>query len=125
MPKRPTKQTVNLDRIVRQIVLDLDLLAYFGSHGRRDEILKAISAAQTKQDHPALDFIARHVVSSQPTAKGSTWAVYDIKNRPARLVGMVSAHDKRIAIARANREYNVSQNEGGRLMVVRQGKGNI
>ena len=121
MAKRPTELTVNLDGIVRQIVLDLDFLAYFGSQGQRDEILKAISAARTKQDHPALDFIERHVESLQPTETGSAWAVYDVKNRPAKLVGIVSARDKRTAIARANKEYNVSQNEGGRLMVVRQG----
>jgi hypothetical protein len=121
MAKRPTILTVNLDGIVRQIVLDVDLLAYFGGQGQRDEILKAISAARTKQAHPVLDFIERHVASSQPTATGATWAVYDIKSRPAKLVGIVSARDKRAAVARANREHNVSQREGGRLMVVRQG----
>ena len=119
--KQPTKLTVNLDEIVRQIVLDVDLLAYFGGQGRRDEILKAISAARTKQNHPVLDFIERHVTSLQPTATSPTWAVYDIKSRPAKLVGIVSARDKRTAVARANRECNVSRYEGGRLMVVRQG----
>jgi hypothetical protein len=96
------------------------LLAYFGGQGRRDEISKAISVARTKQDHPVLDFIERHVASLQPTATGATWAVYDIKNRPAKLVGIVRARDKRTAVVRANREYNVSQRERGRLMVVRQ-----
>ena len=121
MVKRPTKLAVSLDGIVRQIVLDVDLLAHFGGLGRRDEVLKAISAARTDRDHPALDFIERHVASSQPTATGSTWAVYNIKHRPAKLVGIVNARDKRIAIARAYKEYNVSKNEVGRLIVVRQG----
>ena len=120
MAKRATQLTVDLDRIVRQIVLDVDLLAYFGSQGRRDEISKAISAARTKQDHPALDFIERHIESLQPTVTGATWVVYNIQHRPATLVGVVSARDKRTAVVRANREYNVSQRERGRLMVVRQ-----
>jgi hypothetical protein len=62
-----------------------------------------------------LDFIERNVASLQPMPTGATWAVYDIKNRAAKLVGIVRARDKRTAVVRAKRDY-----KGGCLMVVRQ-----
>jgi hypothetical protein len=58
---------------------------------------------------------------STATQESHNWAVYHIKNTPAKLVGFIEdAPDERTAIARAIMEYGVSKNERGQLTARRR-----
>jgi hypothetical protein len=53
---------LNLDRLVAQVVLDLNLLRWFAGHGRREEVLEIIARLRaTPEDRAALDLIERHL----------------------------------------------------------------
>jgi len=51
----------------------------------------------------------------------SSWAIYHLKHTPAQLVGIVyDAPDAETAIKRAIEEFNVPENERGRLLAQRR-----
>ena len=56
---------INLDKLVARIVLDVNLLHWFASHGgRRQSALASIALARQKNDlheRPILDFLQRVV----------------------------------------------------------------
>jgi hypothetical protein len=61
---RPPK--VNLEKLVRRIVLDVDLLHWFATNsGRRLAVLATIHQARTSGAHPALDFLEQHCCGQQ------------------------------------------------------------
>jgi hypothetical protein len=49
-----------------------------------------------------------------------SWAVYHIKNRPAKFVGLVKAPDRRTAITRAINECSAPTTEPRWLMALRR-----
>jgi hypothetical protein len=49
-----------------------------------------------------------------------SWAVYDIKGTPAKLVAIVDAPDAETAMALAIQQENVPPNERGRLLARRR-----
>ncbi|HEX8811796.1 MAG TPA: hypothetical protein VF742_07365 [Terracidiphilus sp.] len=49
-----------------------------------------------------------------------SWAVYQVKGTPAKLVAIVDAPDAESAIARAIEEENVPPDERGRLLTRRR-----
>jgi hypothetical protein len=56
---------IDLENLVRRIVLDIDLLNHFASHGRRVAALAAIELARRAGQHPALDFLEQHCCGQQ------------------------------------------------------------
>ena len=56
--KRPA---VNLDKLVRAILLDVALLKWFADHDRRVEVLAAISLQRADGDAAVLDFLEHHI----------------------------------------------------------------
>jgi hypothetical protein len=57
---RPSR--LKLDKLVGQIVLDLNLAKWFATHGRRQEILDIITLLRVRtEDRPALDAIERFI----------------------------------------------------------------
>jgi hypothetical protein len=63
-----------------------------------------------------------HFRDGEGTKKRETrsWAVYQVKGTPAKLVAIVDAPNAEIAIARAIDQENVPPNEGGRLIAQRR-----
>jgi hypothetical protein len=58
---------INLNRLVAQIVLDVDLLHWFATHDRRIAALSAIAETRTARgEHVILDFLERHVAGASP-----------------------------------------------------------
>jgi hypothetical protein len=49
-----------------------------------------------------------------------TWAIYNVKDRPAKLVGVVNAPNKQTAIGHAIEAYQLPANERSRLMALRK-----
>jgi hypothetical protein len=55
------RQQINLDRLVRQILLDVALLHWFATTGRcRAEVLAAIVLQRRDGDQSVLDFLEFH-----------------------------------------------------------------
>ena len=63
LPEPQTSSTrVNLDKLVRWIVLDITLLKWFATHGgRKDAALSAIDLARADGDQAVLDFLEHHI----------------------------------------------------------------
>jgi hypothetical protein len=63
-------------------------------------------------------------MAKRPTTKQQqthSWAVYHIKNTPAKFVGIVHDQpDAESAIRQAIKEYDVAPNERGRLMAAKR-----
>lgn len=52
--------------------------------------------------------------------QNNSWAIYHIKGTPAKLVGIVDAPAKEVAVARAIEQYQVPPNERGKLIALRR-----
>ena len=53
---------MDFEKHVRGILLDIDLLHWFATHGgRRDAVLGAIAFIRAAEDHPVLAFLAQHI----------------------------------------------------------------
>jgi hypothetical protein len=53
---------VDFEKAVRRIMLDIDLLHWFATHGgRQDTVLGAIAFIRATEDHPVLTFLAEHI----------------------------------------------------------------
>jgi hypothetical protein len=66
-----TVPRLSFTRIVRQILLDVDLLTFFAERRRLPEVLAAIASTRARSgDHPALDFLEQHI-GADPLAKGN------------------------------------------------------
>jgi hypothetical protein len=61
-------------------------------------------------------------MAKQPTKQTlHSWAIYQLKGTPAKLVGIVDAQpDAESAIKAAIKEYKVPENERGRLLARRR-----
>lgn len=55
---------LNLDMLVARVVLDLNLIRWFATHDRRQDILEIVVRFRGKpEDRPALDAIERFIAS--------------------------------------------------------------
>ncbi len=62
----------------------------------------------------------RRLMALRNAQEGHSWAVYQIKSRPAQFVCFVEAADRQTAIARAIKEYGVPAHEPSWLMALRR-----
>ncbi len=60
-------------------------------------------------------------MAKRPTEQQSySWSIYRLRGTLARFVGLVDARDEQSAIAKAIEEYDVPQNQRGRLIAQRR-----
>jgi hypothetical protein len=69
-PAHTSGSGIDFDKLVRRIVLDVNLLRWFAVSGRGLAAIAAIVAARTetttKEEARVLDFLERHVIGDTP-----------------------------------------------------------